>query len=79
MDVITFFQRVMNWFIPEHMAHDLHVRKRVQMFIISHLFGPIIATPIPVFLWFAVFGARESGCCDGKTGSGCRSKWGRQG
>ncbi|KRA50471.1 hypothetical protein ASD80_15800 [Devosia sp. Root635] len=43
----------MNWFIPEHLSGDLHTRKRVQMFIISHVFGPIIATPIPLFLWFA--------------------------
>jgi len=35
------------------MKHDLHGRKRVQMFIISHIFGPLIATPIPLFLWFA--------------------------
>jgi signal transduction histidine kinase/ActR/RegA family two-component response regulator len=39
--------------VPEHLSGDLHTRKRVQMFIISHVFGPIIATPIPVFLWFA--------------------------
>lgn len=51
--MLAHFQRVMNWFIPDHMAGDLHTRKRVQMFIISHLFGPIIATPIPLFLWFA--------------------------
>jgi signal transduction histidine kinase/CheY-like chemotaxis protein len=50
---LTFLQRVMNWFVPEHLSGDLHTRKRVQMFIISHVFGPIIATPIPVFLWFA--------------------------
>ena len=53
MSILSAFQRVMNWFVPDFMAGDLHVRKRVQMFIISHLFGPIIATPIPVFLWFA--------------------------
>lgn len=53
MNALTAFQAVMNWFIPQHMAGDLHTRKRVQMFIISHIFGPIIATPIPVFLWFA--------------------------
>jgi len=46
-------QRVMNWFIPEHLNDDLHTRKRVQMFIISHVFGPIIATPIPLFLLVA--------------------------
>ncbi|RZA14650.1 MAG: hypothetical protein EOP02_26170, partial [Proteobacteria bacterium] len=43
----------MNWFIPEQMSQDLHKRKRVQMFIISHVFGPIIASPIPIFLFFA--------------------------
>ncbi len=53
MAFLTLFQGVMNWFIPAHLSGDLHTRKRVQMFIISHLFGPIIATPIPVFLWFA--------------------------
>ena len=53
MAILSFLQRVMTWFIPEHLNGDLHTRKRVQMFIISHVFGPIIATPIPVFLWFA--------------------------
>ncbi|MBU1304726.1 MAG: response regulator [Alphaproteobacteria bacterium] len=53
MDIPSSFQTVVNWFIPENMAADLHTRKRVQMFIISHLFGPIIASPIPLFLWFA--------------------------
>ncbi|KQX40291.1 hypothetical protein ASD04_06575 [Devosia sp. Root436] len=53
MAILTFLQGVMNWFIPQHLSGDLHTRKRVQMFIISHVFGPIIATPIPLFLWFA--------------------------
>ena len=53
MNALTAFQGVMNWFVPQHLENDLHTRKRVQMFIVSHLFGPIIATPIPLFLWFA--------------------------
>ena len=53
MAFLAFLQRVMNWFVPEHLNGDLHTRKRVQMFILSHVFGPIIATPIPLFLWFA--------------------------
>lgn len=53
MDALAQFQRVVDWFVPDHMRHDLHGRKRVQMFIISHIFGPFIATPIPLFLWFA--------------------------
>jgi signal transduction histidine kinase/ActR/RegA family two-component response regulator len=46
-------QKIIAWFVPAHMAVDVHIRKRVQMFIVSHLFGPLIATPIPIFLWFA--------------------------
>ena len=53
MGALAAFQQVVAWFTPEAMKTDLHVRKRVQMFIISHLFGPLIATPIPVFLWLA--------------------------
>jgi signal transduction histidine kinase/ActR/RegA family two-component response regulator len=53
LDALAQFQKIVDWFVPEHMKHDLHKRKRVQMFIISHIFGPLIATPIPVFLWFA--------------------------
>lgn len=53
MAVLTYLQGVMNWFVPEHLNGDLHTRKRVQMFIVSHFFGPFIATPIPLFLWVA--------------------------
>jgi signal transduction histidine kinase/ActR/RegA family two-component response regulator len=53
MDPLALFQRTMAWFTPQELQRDLHTRKRVQMFIISHMFGPIIATPIPLFLWFA--------------------------
>ena len=53
MAILTFLQGVMNWFIPAHLSGDLHTRKRVLMLIVSLVFGPIIATPIPVFLWFA--------------------------
>ena len=53
MGTLANFQRLLNWLTPEHMNADLHTRKRVQMFIVSHLFGPIIATPIPLFLFYA--------------------------
>ena len=53
MDPLGLFQRTMAWFTPQELQRDLHTRKRVQMFIMSHMFGPIIATPIPLFLWFA--------------------------
>ena len=53
MDPLALFQRTMAWFTPQELQRDLHTRKRVQMFVMSHMFGPIIATPIPLFLWFA--------------------------
>ncbi len=53
MGALEAFQRLVAWFTPDDIKDDLHTRKRVQMFIISHMFGPIIATPIPVFLWMA--------------------------
>ncbi|UYO01155.1 MAG: response regulator [Devosia sp.] len=53
MDALVALQRLVAWFTPDDLKDDLHRRKRVQMFIISHIFGPIIATPIPVFLWLA--------------------------
>lgn len=53
MDALRAFHHLVAWFTPQEMRSDLHVRKRVQMFVISHLFGPLIATPIPVTLWIA--------------------------
>lgn len=53
MGALETFQRLVAWFTPDDIKGDLHARKRVQMFVISHMFGPIIATPIPVFLWIA--------------------------
>lgn len=42
---------VVNWFIPAELKGDLHVRKRATMFVISHIFGPFLGLPIPIFLW----------------------------
>ncbi|WDR04159.1 hypothetical protein PSQ19_09275 [Devosia algicola] len=53
MTALAVFQRFITWLTPEVLLHDLHTRKRVQMFIVSHLFGPFIAAPIPIFLWIA--------------------------
>jgi signal transduction histidine kinase/ActR/RegA family two-component response regulator len=47
------FQRLVAWLTPEHLNADLDTRKRVQLFIVSHIFGPLIATPIPLFLAYA--------------------------
>jgi len=42
---------VIDWFTPDHVKDDPHTKKRVRMFLISHLFGPILGAPIPLFLY----------------------------
>lgn len=39
-----------DWLTPESVGDDPHARKRVRMFLISHLFGPLLGLPIPAFL-----------------------------
>ncbi|WP_188130471.1 ATP-binding response regulator [Neomesorhizobium albiziae] len=41
----------MDWFTPDALKVDPHVKKRVRMFLISHLFGPFLGFPIPLFLF----------------------------
>lgn len=53
MNIVARLQSLTDWLTPDHLKGDLHTRKRVQMFVISHLFGPFIAAPIPIFLSFA--------------------------
>lgn len=53
MNLVARLQSLTDWLTPDHLKGDLHTRKRVQMFVISHLFGPFIAAPIPIFLSFA--------------------------
>ena len=43
-------ERLVEWFIPAKLAEERETRQRARMFLISHFFGPIIATPIPVYL-----------------------------
>jgi diguanylate cyclase (GGDEF)-like protein len=40
-----------DWLTPAHLRKDVHTRKRVRMFLISHMFGPITGSPIPISLW----------------------------
>ncbi len=47
----TRLDSLIDWFIPAEMAGERETRQRARMFLISHLFGPLIATPIPVFLY----------------------------
>lgn len=50
MSVLSKLEALTDWLMPDLLKADVHVRKRVQMFLISHIFGPLIATPIPLCL-----------------------------
>ena len=41
---------LIEWLTPREFAGDIHAKKRVRMFLISHLFGPIISHPITLYL-----------------------------
>ena len=51
---VHFLQRLeafIDWFVPPAINQDAHARKRVRMFLISHLCGPFLGAPIWLFLW----------------------------
>ena len=50
MSALSRLEALTDWLTPDILKADLDVRKRVQMFLISHIFGPLIATPIPICL-----------------------------
>ena len=51
MSILARFAALIDWLTPPELREDLHQRKRVHLFIISHVFGPFIAAPIPIFLY----------------------------
>ena len=48
----AFLEKLIDGFVPAEMKGDLHTLKRARMFVISHMFGPFLGMPIPIFLWF---------------------------
>src|SRR5438270_9173321 len=42
---------VLDWFIPEGIKDDNEAHQRARMFLISHIFGPIIDNTIPFYLY----------------------------
>ena len=46
-DTITNF---IDWLVPDSLRGDIADEKRVRMFIISHLMGPLLSHPITIFL-----------------------------
>ncbi|HZD25395.1 MAG TPA: ATP-binding protein, partial [Alphaproteobacteria bacterium] len=47
-----FIYPVVDWFIPASLKQDRDVAQRIRMFLISHLFGPVLGLPIPGYLYF---------------------------
>jgi signal transduction histidine kinase/CheY-like chemotaxis protein len=41
---------VIEWFMPARFRGDVLSERRIRMFLISHIFGPVISHPITVFL-----------------------------
>ena len=51
--MFALLDRVIDEFTPEIPNQDLHDRKRVRMFLIGHLIGPLLGLPTPIFLLLA--------------------------
>ncbi len=50
MPLLQKFESFIDWFVPAQARGDAQLRNRIRMFLISHLLGPIIGLPIPIFL-----------------------------
>jgi len=42
--------RTIDWFIPAELLNDREMRARARMFLLSHMFGPILGNVIPAYL-----------------------------
>ncbi len=42
--------RTIDWFIPAALLNDREMRTRARMFLLSHMFGPILSNYIPAYL-----------------------------
>lgn len=51
MPLLQKLDSLVNWLMPDAYKGDMHREKRVRMFLISHLFGPLLGHPITVFLY----------------------------
>lgn len=50
MSFIDTADRIVDWFIPAPLLAEREMRTRARMFLISHLFGPILGNVIPAYL-----------------------------
>ncbi len=52
MSFIARADRLIDWFIPDELLADREMRTRARMFLISHMFGPVLGNVIPACLFF---------------------------
>jgi signal transduction histidine kinase len=52
MSFIDSADRIVDWFIPDHLLAEREMRTRARMFLISHLFGPVLGNVIPAYLFW---------------------------
>jgi len=45
------FEQLIDRLTPEHMKGDINLRKRVRMFLFSHMFGPFLGLPVPLAMY----------------------------
>lgn len=46
---------LLDWFIPEDIQRHRDRRQRARMFLLSHIFGPVLGNFLPLFLYFSGF------------------------
>jgi diguanylate cyclase (GGDEF)-like protein len=51
MNLFSWLETTIEGLTPDHLKKDVHTRKRVRMFLISHIFGPFLGLPIPATLF----------------------------
>lgn len=49
--MLALLNGIIDTLTPDVLSQDTHIRNRVRMFLISHLFGPLLGLPIPIFLF----------------------------
>jgi len=52
MSFIDSADRIIDWFIPNELLAEREMRTRARMFLISHMFGPILGNVIPAYLFW---------------------------
>lgn len=52
MGLLAQIENLIEWLTPAHLGRDVHARKRVRMFLFSHLFGPLLGLQVPAAMFY---------------------------